>query len=190
MKRASRFMSKPIRNPPSLLAWTFLIAPALWLLYLLWRYPLATAAYIAVVAVLSWLHRWSIRNHLQAIAASRDGESICTFARAADCRSMDTWIVRAVYEEVQESLASECSRFPIRWTDRLKEDLCIDPDALDEELAIDIAKRIGRDIRSTETNPLFGKVETVRDLVLFFHAQPKRAEEPQQVSAADVRRRT
>lgn len=144
----------------------------------MWQYPLVTAACIVSFVILFWLHRRSIRNHLQTIAASREGESICTFARASDYRSMDTWIVRAVYEEIQECLAPECSRFPLRWTDRLKEDLRIDPDVLDEELVIDIAERVGRDLRSTETNPLVGKVETVRDLVLFFQAQPKSAEEP------------
>jgi hypothetical protein len=180
-------MGKPIRKPPSLVAWVFLVGLAAWLVYLLWLHPLVTVACISVLAALSWLHRRSIRNHLKAIAASRTGESICTFSRAVDCRSLDTWIVRAVYEEIQEHLASECSSFPLRWTDRLKEDLRIDPDALDEELAIDVAERTGRDLKNTEANPLFGKVETVRDLAFFFHAQPKRPEETRQVAAADVR---
>jgi hypothetical protein len=75
-----------------------------------------------------------------------------------------------VYEEIQYHLAPVSPRFPVRWTDRLIEDLRIDPDAIDEELAIDISERTGRDLRNSEANPLVGKVKTVRDLALFFHA--------------------
>ena len=87
---------------------------------------------------------------------------------------MDTWVVRAVYEEIQDHLGPLCAKFPLRWTDRLKEDFPIDADALDEELAIDIEQRAGRDLESTQSNPLLGKIETVRDLVLFFQGQPMR----------------
>lgn len=170
-------MGRPIRKPPSLVAWAFLVAFVGWVLYLLWLHPIATAACVAAFTSLSWLHSRSIRTHLHAVAASRAGESICTFAREVDCRNTDTWIVRAVYEEIQERLGSEYSNFPLRCTDRINEDLRIDPDALDEELAVDIAERTGRDLRNTEANPLFGKAETVLDLVRFFQAQPKRASE-------------
>lgn len=183
MKRASRFMPKPIRKPPTLVGWIFLIAFAAWLLYVLWMYPIVTSASIAVLVALTWLHRRSIRNHLRATAASRPGESICTFSREVDCRHLDTWIVRAVYEEIQEHLAADCAKFPLRWTDRLNEDLRIDPDALDEELAIDIAQRTGRSLEETERNPLFGDVKTVRDLVLFFQAQPQLPEAKTQPSS-------
>lgn len=171
-------------QPLSLVAWALLLGFVLWLLYVLWQHPLVTVACIGVFAVMFSFHRRSIGKHLQTIAADRADESICTFARAENCRSLDTWVVRAVYEEIQGHLASECSGFPLRWTDRLKEDLRIDPDALDEEVAIDIAERTGRELNCTETNPLFGKVETVRDLVLFFQGQPKRPEEPNKMLQA------
>jgi hypothetical protein len=167
-------MPKCARKPPTLIAWVALAGFACWLTYVLWQYPFVSGACVATFAALSWLNQRSIRNHLHALAASRTSESICTFARAVDCRSLDTWIVRAVYEEIQAHLPSDCAKFPIRWEDRLKEDLRIDPDELDEELAIDIAERTGRDLAGAETNPLFGKVKTVGDLALFFHAQRRR----------------
>jgi hypothetical protein len=155
-----------------------------WLIYVLWQHPLVTVACIGIFTSLFWFHRRSNGKHLQTLAANRAGESICSFARAEHCRNLDTWVVRAVYEEIQGHLASGCSGFPLRWTDRLKEDLRIDPDALDEELAIDIAERTGRELKNTESNPLFGKVETVRDLVLFFQGQPKPLEEPNKLLQA------
>jgi hypothetical protein len=176
-------MAKPLRRPPTLVGWIFLVAFAAWLLYVLWMFPIVTSACLAVLVALVWLHRRSIRNHLRVTAASRTGESICTFSREVDCSNLDTWIVRAVYEEIQEHLDADCAKFPLRWTDRLKEDLRIDPDALDEELALDIAQRTGRSLEGTERNPLFGEVKTVRDLVLFFQAQPRLPESEAQPSS-------
>jgi len=183
MKRASRFMPKTVRSPPTLVGWLLLIAFAAALLYVLWLHPIVTSTCLAVLVALSCLLQRNIRNHLRTIAASRAGESICTFSREVDCRNLDTWIVRAVYEEIQEHLAADCAKFPLRWTDRLKEDLRIDPDALDEELAIDIAQRTGRSLEGAERNPLFGDVKTVRDLVFFLQAQPLLPESKAQASS-------
>lgn len=173
MIRASRFMPSKAHPPLSLTAWMLLIGFASWCLYMLWQYPLISGLFFGAVAALHWHHQRGIRHHLRMLATSRAGESICAFARAIDCRTLDTWIVRAVYEEIQDHLSPAFPTFPVRWTDRLVEDLRIDPDAMDEELAMDISERTGRDLRNSDANPLFGKVKTVRDLVLFFHAQPK-----------------
>jgi hypothetical protein len=96
------------------------------------------------------------------------------FARDFDTRAVDTWIVRAVYEQVQGQLKHVHPAFPVRASDRLKEDLHLDDDDLDMDLAVQVEQRTGRSLDETKANPLFGKVKTVRDLVLFFHAQPKR----------------
>jgi hypothetical protein len=111
---------------------------------------------------------------LRNLATERDGESICEFARDFDTRVVDTWIVRAVYEQVQGQLKHVHPAFPVRASDRLKEDLHLDDDDLDIDLAMQVEQRTGRSLDETKANPLFGKVKTVRDLVLFFHAQPKR----------------
>jgi hypothetical protein len=102
------------------------------------------------------------------LAAERASESVCTFARSFDCRETDTWIVRAVWEEV-----GGLFRFPIRRDDRFEEDLRIDSEDLDN-LAEAVAQRTGRPLVGYEKNPLFGQVKTVGDLVSFFLHQPQR----------------
>ena len=49
----------------------------------------------------------------------------------------------------------------------------LDPDDVDLSLAPDIAQRAGRSLDDTSRNPYFAKVHTVKDLVLFFNAQPR-----------------
>ena len=100
-------------------------------------------------------------------AKRRSGESICSFARSFDCRVIDTWIIRGVYEEFSWS-------YPIRADDSFAEDLgIVDEDF--EEGVIAVAKRIGRSLEDAESNPMFDKLSTVRDLVLFLQHQPKLA---------------
>ena len=75
---------------------------------------------------------------LRALAAERRGDSICVFARTLDCRAIDTWIVRAVPEELSKLHPD----LPILPTDRLGADLLIVARDLDN-LAIDMASRAG-----------------------------------------------
>jgi hypothetical protein len=110
--------------------------------------------------------RWRSR-----IAAARAGQSICTFARSFDRRSTDFWIIRAVYEELAAYFNSEV---PILAADRFEDDLQMDWEDLDD-LAGDMAARAGRSMEHTKSNPLFGKVKSVRDLVLFLSLQPEQA---------------
>jgi hypothetical protein len=114
----------------------------------------------AVIACMSLID--SRRN--RKITEERRGESICQFARGFDCRTIDTWIIRAVYEEF-------AGAFPLRASDRFKEDLRTDSDDLDFGV-IHIARRTGRSLDEYERNPMFGKIDTLRDLVMFFHHQP------------------
>jgi hypothetical protein len=64
---------------------------------------------------------------------AREGteESICEFSRAFDVRNTDTWVVRAVYEQIQEQLRWVQPDFPVRARDRLVEDRLLDPDDID-----------------------------------------------------------
>jgi hypothetical protein len=112
------------------------------------------------------------RQHLQALAGSRPGETICEFARSFDCRTTDTWVIRAVYEELQEELRLGSTSFPVRANDSLTDDLRIDPEDLDLSLAPAIAARSGRTLERDDANPYWGKVKTVADLVCFFNQQP------------------
>jgi hypothetical protein len=130
----------------------------------------------AVVLSVAWgvsLAARRRKRRLAALAAERTGESICEFARSFNSREVDTWVVRAVYEQLQSYLAPMQPGFPVRGSDRLVKGLLEDPDDLDLSLVNEIAERTGRSLEQAESNPLFGKVYTVHDLVLFFNAQPK-----------------
>ena len=108
---------------------------------------------------------------LAKLAAERPGESICTFARSFDCRVVDTWIIRAVFEALQPYCQFSGGTMPLRASDLLGDVLQIDHEELDD-LAIEIAKRVGRSMDRFVENPLFGKVNTVADLVFFLLNQP------------------
>jgi hypothetical protein len=64
--------------------------------------------------------------------------------------------------------------FPVRASDSLLADLNIDSDDI-EDLLVDIATRSGHSLDEAEKNPFYGKINTVRDLVLFVNAQPRLA---------------
>ena len=121
------------------------------------------------------------RQDLQALAANRTGESICDFACSFDCRVVDTWVIRAVYEELQSEV--QLASLPIRASDVLVKDLHIDPDDLDMSLAPAISARTGRTLEDVEANPYLGKVLTAFDLVLFFNGQPRCGSTPQRGTA-------
>ena len=123
-----------------------------------------------------WLARQQTKREAQkllALASEREGQSICEFTRDFDARAVDTWIIRAVYEQLQGQLKQVHPKFPVRADDRLKEDLLLDDDDLDMDLARAVAARAGRSIDDTGGNPYFDKVRTVRDFVFFFQNQPK-----------------
>ena len=119
-----------------------------------------------------------IKIDLQTLAASRHGESLCEFARSFDCRVIDTWIIRAVYEELQEELHCYAPDFAIRASDSLEKDLHIEPEDLDLSLAPAISTRTGRTLERIGNNPYWGKVKSVSDLVMFFDKQPHSSPTP------------
>lgn len=98
-------------------------------------------------------------------AKRRTGESICSFARSFDRRVIDPWIIRGVYEEFSDS-------YPIRADDSLAKDLGVVDEDLDDSIVV-IAERIGRSLGDTASNPMFDKLSTVGDLVLFLQHQPR-----------------
>ena len=93
--------------------------------------PLLTLI-IVVFFSLIYLSGLNIDRQLLGLAAQRPDDSICTFARAFDRRTMDAWIVRATWEEIQSYLVEVDGRpFPVRATDRLADDLFIDEEDLE-----------------------------------------------------------
>ena len=171
MKRASRFMPKYVRKR-SWPAWIALAILAWVPVYFLFNHPVGMS--LVIVSLLALLiighHRHAAR--LRVLAESRSGESICEFARSFERTQVDTWVVRAVYEQLQQYLGGTIP-VPIRATDRLTEDLPIDTEDLEMDLMAQIAQRTGRSLISTTANPYYDRVKTVGDLVLFFNAQPK-----------------
>jgi acyl carrier protein len=173
MMRASRFMPKYTRKRywP---AWVALAILAFVPVYFLLNHPVGTSAVLSLLVVMSVVENKRRKARLVALAESRSGESICEFARSFERKEIDTWVVRAVYEQLQRYLGEDPS-VPIRATDRLKEDLPIDSEDLELDLMAEIAQRTGRSLDNTIANPYYDKVRTVGDLVLFFNAQPRNA---------------
>jgi len=138
----------------------FVASPAL----IWWPLGFLFPAIITIWMLLDW--RRDAR-----IAEARRDYSICDFARSFDYRVIDTWVIRATFEELSHS-------YPVRPEDNLADDLGVVEEDLDSCFE-DIAKRIGRSIEGDdiEANPLYDKeVETVRDLVMFLQHQPKVAD--------------
>ena len=102
----------------------------------------------------------------------RKSDSLCTFARHFDARKIDTWVIRAVYEQLQDYLDGERVEFPIRPTDDVFTDLLIDEEDFELDVVEEIAQRSGRSLERMEENPFYGKASVVENLVYFFNLQP------------------
>jgi acyl carrier protein len=136
-----------------------------------------TARYVTALLILAFCVSVAVINkrekrRVEGICSTRDEESICTFARSFSTRHVDTWVIRAAHQEIQQLMKSYIPAFPVRASDSLLNDLHVDSDDI-EDLLVDIAARSGHSLDDTEKNPLYGKINTVRDLVLFVNAQPR-----------------
>lgn len=130
-----------------------------------------TAGPLLVLCVCTAVMNRREKCRFQEMSRLRDGESICHFARSFDTRHVDTWVIRAAHQELQQLLNSYVPHFPVRASDSLLEDLHMDSDDV-EDLIADIASRSGHSLEATESNPFYGNIHTVSDLVLFVNAQP------------------
>jgi hypothetical protein len=132
--------------------------------YLAWKVPWYVSVGV-VTGVAVWVRIDQLKR--RRIAEERSRESLCTFARSFDYRVVDTWIIRAVYEQLQPAAG-----FPVRRSDNFRRNLHLDGDDIDE-IAEEIAQRTGRPLTNCEQNPWYSKVETVADMLEFFMCQPK-----------------
>ena len=130
---------------------------------------------LVVIIVGNHLINRTTTRRLRSMAASRPGESICTFAKWFDAKTIDTWVIRAVYEELQSHVrdVKTYGDFPLHPTDLLVKDLDIHPEDLDND-AETMAYRTERSLENCENNPFYGRVQTVEDLVNFLNAQPRK----------------
>lgn len=173
-------MPPAVQPPMGLGAWsmTWIIVGGLLLAIanLAIRHPMG-ALVGGVILGLLWMEagRETKRRHrrLQTLADARPGGSICEFARAFDLRGTDPWVVRATFEALQDELRDAHPAFPVRAEDRLVEDLEIDGDDLDMDLAPAVASRSGRSLDGGSMNPWWGRVRTAGDLVHYLNAQPR-----------------
>ena len=132
---------------------------------------IGTGAVFGVLSLICWRASVGRSQRFAALAATRPSESICDFARSFDRHTTDTVLIRSVYETVQEQMGGP--PVPLRAFDRFLEDLDLDDDDLDE-IAVDAAALARRSLVSTDSNPLYGRVSTVQDLVDFLRHQPAR----------------
>jgi hypothetical protein len=101
----------------------------------------------------------------------RKNLSLCEFAREFDTHLVDTWIIRATYEEIQNCMCLD-EPIPLKASDDIFETLKLDSDDLDLDLIEILSQRTGRTLDDYEKNPLYGKVTNIRNLVLFLNYQP------------------
>ncbi|WP_220386919.1 hypothetical protein [Cycloclasticus pugetii] len=107
------------------------------------------------------------------IATKRGDPNICEYARSFDYRSVDTKIIREVWNEVQLNLGKyNDNPFPVKAEDMFEETYNMHPDDLDE-IYWSVADRLGIDTEKSESNPYFNQVTSVKNLVLFLHNQPR-----------------
>ncbi len=126
------------------------------------------------IAVLLWRDS-SERRDRERLLAGRTSGDIGAFARSFPRREIDTWVIRAVWDEMQAALTDHPDKqcfFPLLADDRVVEDLRIDSEEL-EWMVIDVAKRCGRSLKNCEENPYYAQVKSVGDVVRFLNSQPK-----------------
>jgi hypothetical protein len=171
-------MNAPSRNMPaapvhkaSPWAWLFLAVMISGLAYWFSRQPYLVGVLVAVLGGLVWIQAIWNRRRLCRLAASRQGESICEFARSFD-RQTDTWLIRSVYEEISRYISIDGLPISVRHQDCCEKDLGIDPEDLDD-IARDAAFRARRSMDGCDKNPFYGKVRTVGDIVRFLQGQPR-----------------
>ncbi|GAB4187675.1 MAG: hypothetical protein Tsb002_13160 [Wenzhouxiangellaceae bacterium] len=172
MKKASRFMPKYQPEKPNILFLLVFLGIALVILIYHPWYFVAFVGIIILVIVSGIIDHFKTEKYFAEICKDRDGLSICEFAREFDPKIVDTWIIRAVYEQLQDALPTTM-RVPVMASDNLVDTLMIDNEDLELGLIIEVAQRTGRSIEDCEHNPYYSKVTTARNLVLFFNHQAR-----------------
>lgn len=112
-------------------------------------------------------------RRMKKLATERGEANICEFARSFDYRNIDTKIIREVWNELHEYIGKYNAKpFPIKAEDLFTDIYKFDPDDLDDAY-VAIARRLGIDTKDPEKNPYWNKVDSVKNLVLFLHNQPR-----------------
>ena len=162
--------SSPARRWQGIAILAAICVGILCMLYFATHSWVATFCIVAAFLALCWFSGVRHSRWVASLVATRSAESICRFARSFPRQSIDTLLLRAVYEGVQQQVGDD--RVPIRASDRFLADLRLDSDDIDE-IYWDVADTCGYQTEGGEPNPFRGRVETVADLVYFLQHQPR-----------------
>ncbi len=157
------------------LAFLLLFLGILTAVFIIWKAPYILL-FAPVVFIWSYFDDKNWQKRISNLALERKGHNIGTFAKSFDCKSVDTWVIRAVYEQLQQYVSTEKTVLPILSDDHLFNTLNIDKEDLADILMEEIAQRTSRSFDSFEKNPYFDNLNTVKDLVYFFDKQPTEAQ--------------
>ena len=162
----------PPKGGGSALWWLIVGGFSALILWGIWEAPLLLGI-VPLIAINMYFDNKRRKKKFEALVQERTNQSICQFARSFDCKKTDTWVIRAVYEQVSEYVALSDVTLPLKADDDIVELLEIDEEDFELDLFEEIAQRARRSTEDKEKNPYFGKVHTLRDLVNFFNEQQR-----------------
>ena len=172
--RLSRWIG-PLPQPQAgFTGWCFLILIGGGLTYVLIGHPVVTIATVAEFLVLSGLLERTRARKVVTAAETRREEDIGSFARAFDRRGadpVDPWAIRAVWNALVPLTAARGVTIPLRPSDRVADDLLLDPDDLEDLIPL-LVEQCERAPGNWRTNPYYPRIQTVADLVFFISSQP------------------
>lgn len=186
MRTPSRFLFAAPQARLNATSWLVIALLCAGLLYGVYR---MVAAFITdgnpliliISAFVAWLVIEGIRDnrqwraHLRMLAQQRKDHSICDFARSFDAREVDTWVIRASWNVLSESVnrdGPDGFTVPIFADDRLADEFMLEDDEDLLETLEEMAHRAGRSTELLGTEGFSGPVITVRDAVLLLNALP------------------
>ncbi len=166
----------PLSWRQKVVAWTVAVVGigtlSILVLRLLWEAPLLVSGGLGLVVLAGYLSHLADKKRMGKLRSDRLGTGICEFARSFDRRKVDTFVIRAVYEEMQELVGD----LPLRREDRPLADFALDEGEVAFDFPERVAARTGR-IYDPRTAPVPDQpVETLGDFVVYFNSLPRRAE--------------
>ena len=149
MRKPSRFMPKYTEAPMTFWTWVIVFVVFSFLAWMTWSAPV----FLLIVPVLiysEFCNRKEQKKHFDELLKTRLNDSICTFSKYFDCKVVDTWVIRAVYEQIQNYMEPTWQDFPICPNDDVFVDLRIDDEDFELDLVSEIAERTGRTLDNAE----------------------------------------
>lgn len=181
MNTPSRLPPVPGPEPLSLISrvvrYVLFVGIAAGFIYAIWSKQGMLGFCLGLICLVAFM-QWKGNQALKKLAVGREDENIYTFTDGFDQEKVDPLIISSVYEALQVYVRFPGGVCPLRASDRLNDDLNIDPDDIDD-LFFEIAQRLGRSIKDMESNLYYENMNTVGSLVLFINSQPRVVREAQ-----------